>query len=330
MSYALGRLTRTRSDNSVYWSYCVIWHEGGKRVRLSLHTQDKIVAEAAARKAWTSRSISGVVTVGGVLTAYLGQLPVGKDRRRKEEAWKASEPYWGPMELSRVDDTQGASYALWRARAVNTARLELSLVRTALNWASRLGLIDKAPTIIVPAIPPSSVGHLSKRAFKRFLEGCAMPHVRLFAILGVTTGGRATALLQMKWDQVDFDRSLADLNGAGRVQTSKGRAVVALNDRAMDALREAKAAAMSDYVIEYRGGPILSIKKGIEAASARSGVKCHPHMFRHSAAVWMAEDRVPMSEIAAFLGHRDSAVTSKVYARYNPDFLRGAARSLTW
>jgi len=46
--------------------------------------------------------------------------------------------------------------------------------------------------------------------------------------------------------------------------------------------------------------------------------------------VWMAEDRVPMSEIAAFLGHRDSAVTSKVYARYNPDFLRGAARSLTW
>ena len=75
---------------------------------------------------------------------------------------------------------------------------------------------------------------------------------------------------------------------------------------------------------------MLDIKKGIAAASVRSGVKVHPHMFRHSAAVWMAEDRVPMSEIAAFLGHRDINVTTRVYARFHPEYLRKAAQSLSW
>ena len=326
MSYAIGKLTRTRSDGSKYWSYCVIWHEGSSRVRRSLDTQDRIAAETRAKKLWAERDLPDAGTVGAVVAAYLAQLPEGKDRRRKDEAWLAAKGYWGALLPSDVDEATSAAYVAWRARAVNTCRLELSLVRTALRWA----LKAEAPKVVVPAIPASSVNHLSKAQFKRFLEGCRAPHVRLFAILGVTTGGRATALLQTKWDQVDFDRCQLRLHRNGEVATSKGRATVALNDRAMEALREAKAGAVSEYVIEYHGGPVLSIKKGIEAAAARSKVKCHPHMFRHSAAVWMAEDRVPMSEIAAFLGHRDSAVTSKVYARYSPDFLREAARSLTW
>lgn len=65
------------------------------------------------------------------------------------------------------------------------------------------------------------------------------------------------------------------------------------------------------------------------AAAERNNLKAHPHMFRHSAAVWMAEDRVPMSEIASFLAHRDINVTVSVYARHHPDYLREAARSLT-
>ena len=75
---------------------------------------------------------------------------------------------------------------------------------------------------------------------------------------------------------------------------------------------------------------MLDIKKGIAAAALRSGIKVHPHMFRHSAAVWMAEDRVPMAEIASFLGHRDLNITVRIYAKYHPEYLRQAARSLAW
>ncbi len=35
-----------------------------------------------------------------------------------------------------------------------------------------------------------------------------------------------------------------------------------------------------------------------------------------------------MSEIAQMLGHSDSRVTEKVYARFSPTYLRGAAAAL--
>jgi integrase len=44
----------------------------------------------------------------------------------------------------------------------------------------------------------------------------------------------------------------------------------------------------------------------------------------------MAESRVPMQEIAAYLGHKDANITARVYARFSPDYLREAAKALDW
>jgi hypothetical protein len=72
-----------------------------------------------------------------------------------------------------------------------------------------------------------------------------------------------------------------------------------------------------------------SVKKGLATASKKAKLKkVSPHMLRHSAAVRMAEDGVPMEEIASYLGHSDVNVTRKVYARFSPDHLRGAAAAL--
>jgi len=35
-----------------------------------------------------------------------------------------------------------------------------------------------------------------------------------------------------------------------------------------------------------------------------------------------------MAEIAQFLGHKDSRITERVYARFSPTYLRGAASML--
>lgn len=325
--YSIGRLTRQRSDGTRYWSYCVLWYEGGARRRVSLNTTDRVRAEATARAVHRKLTRGDDVTyVGDAVWMLLrnGGTP------RQEDAWKAAKPFWAGLRVDEVDAAHSQQYAKWRERAVNTVRNELALIRAALKMAEREKLIDKAPPIKVPAMPPSRVEHLTKDQFRTFLEGCGMPHVRLFAILAVTTGARKSALLQAKWPYVDWDRCQLDLSGGEQTPGNKSRATVALNDRAMDALREAKAAALTPWLIEFREGPIADIKKGIAAAAKRSGIRCHPHMFRHSAAVWMAEDRVPMTEIAAFLGHKDVNITLRVYARYHPDYLRTAAKSLTW
>lgn len=257
-----------------------------------------------------------------------------KDSKRKHTSWKAAKGFWGNLQMSQIDSQTSKDYQAWRKRAANTLRNELGAIRTALNWAAhedRKLIPSPAPRILLPAMPESTVEHLTKAQFRKFLEGCKAPHVALFAQLAVLTGGRASALLELTWDRVDLDRGLLALNPSGRVQkANKKRATVPLNDRAMSLLREAKAGAVSEYVIEYKGGQVGDIKKGILAAKERSGIHATPHMFRHSAAVWMAEDRTPMDEIASFLGHSDTRITARVYAKFSPDYLRRAAKALDW
>jgi len=87
---------------------------------------------------------------------------------------------------------------------------------------------------------------------------------------------------------------------------------------------------VTDYVIEYGGRRVNSVKRAFKAAAARAGLpsETSPHVLRHSAAVHMAESGISMAEIAQFLSHTTEKVTFATYARYSPDYLRRAASAL--
>ena len=162
------------------------------------------------------------------------------------------------------------------------------------------------------------------------LEHVQTPHVRLFIILALTTGARMSAILELTWSQIDMKRRVIDFNVPSQEQTNKRRAQVPINDRARAALEEAVRGALTDHVIEWNGQGLSNIKKAIRMAAKRSGVPCSPHVFRHTAGVWMAEADVPLQKIARFLGHTSTRVTEKTYARYSPSFMRDAAAALDW
>jgi integrase len=163
---------------------------------------------------------------------------------------------------------------------------------------------------------------------EQLLAVITTPHVRLFVILAITTGARMGAILELKWNQVDFKHRSINFNAADREHSNKRRAEVPINERAHQALEEAARGALTDYVIEWDGKPVQSIKKAIRTAAARSGVSCSPHVFRHTAGVWMAQADVPMQKISQFLGHTSTRVTERTYARYSPSFMRDAAAAL--
>jgi integrase len=137
------------------------------------------------------------------------------------------------------------------------------------------------------------------------------------------------AILDLTWDRVNFEGGFIDLRNPTRANTKKRRAVVPMNRTARAALEMARQVATTEWVIEWSGKRVLSVKKGIQAAGRRCGLpQVTAHVFRHSAATHLAEAGRPMSEIAQFLGHSDSRTTERVYARYSPEFLRGAAEAL--
>jgi integrase len=93
---------------------------------------------------------------------------------------------------------------------------------------------------------------------------------------------------------------------------------------------ETREGAITEYVVEYAGRKVASVKRAFKAAVARAGLpkNTSPHILRHSAAVHMVESGVSFAETAQFLGHASEVMTFRVYGRFSPTHLRRAASAL--
>lgn len=203
---------------------------------------------------------------------------------------------------------------------------EMVVLRTALKWAVQAKWIADRPHIEVPSQPPPRARWLTREEADRLLAAAVMPHIRTFLALALHTAARANALLELTWDRVDLEAGRIDL---GRAAGGKGRAVVPINAPLMGVLREARAGAACPYVVEHGSRPVASVKTGTRAAARRAGLPgVTPHVLRHTAATWMVQAGVPIAEVSRFLGHANSRITERVYAKHAPHYLARAAKAL--
>jgi integrase len=308
--------------------YALAIGKGSTRRRISCGTADLGHARAIADQIFRKLHEPASERIGDLWSLYLAdRRKDGKDVTRQENAWKRLEPEFGQRLGTDINKDDCRAYAALRKRhgaAAGTIRTELEYLRACLNLRYGRG----HNRVWLPAGSPPRDRYLTREEVDRLLEHVRTPHVRLFIILAITTGARMEAILQLRWEQVDFKHRTINFNQAGREQSNKRRPEVPLNERACEELHEAVRGALSDWVIEWDAKRVKSIKKAIRMAAHRSGVPCSPHVFRHTAAVWMAQADVPMPKIAQFLGHTSTRVTERTYARYSPSFMKDAAAAL--
>jgi integrase len=301
---------------------------GKDRRRISTGTNDPGLARVIAQQIWQKLHAPASERVGDLWTLYLAdRRKDGRDVTRQENAWKRLKPVFGDRIGTDVNKDDCRNYAALRARqgaSLGTAKIELEYLRACLNLRYGRG---NNHVWTPPANAPRD-RYLTKEELETLLQHVSTPHVKLFVILAIATGARMSAILELRWEQVDFKHGVINFNPPAREQTNKRRAVVPITDRARQELEEAARGAMTDYVIEWDGKPVRSIKKAIRMAAKRSGIACSPHVFRHTAAVRMAQADVPMQKIAQFMGHTSTRVTERTYARYSPSFLKDAAAAL--
>jgi len=140
----------------------------------------------------------------------------------------------------------------------------------------------------------------------------------------LATASRPAAIFDLRWEQIDFRSRRIHLNADGRVQTAKTRPTVPINDQLLEVIIVAYHARTCDYVIEYGGAPIGSIKRAFREAAERAGFgpgEVTPYTLRHTAATWMAQRGVSLWEIAGFLGHADTRMVERTYAHHHPDYM---------
>jgi len=312
--------------------FVVVYTQNGKRIRRSLGTSN----EAEARRRLAHIELTETVvdrqtqkTVHEIYLLYLRDKELeGKQLRRMKLSWNALAPTFGELFPQYVTKEVQKAYKDNRQAAPGTIHQELNFLRTVLRWGFKHGFLDRPVHIDPGPQPPPRTAYIRKEDFHQLLKGSEAPHIILFMILAVTTGARSNALIDLTWDRVDLDKRIIDLRNPEKSVTAKGRAVVPINDTAYRYLIEAKKGATTRYVLEYANRPIKQVRSSMTVVSRRLGIKVTAHMFRHSAAVWMAEGGTPMSEIAQYLGHANTAITERIYARYSPNYLRNAARHL--
>lgn len=242
------------------------------------------------------------------------------------QSWKALEPTFAHLRPDQITRDLCREYAKRRRNGGvqdGTILKDLGVLKAAIKFNGKGHLAVFA----MPPTPPPRDRFITRAEFERLLGACTLPHVRLFILLAWVTGGRHSALVELTWDRVDFERRVIRL--AKSPQGRKGRATVPFTDKTLAALREAHSARTCDFVIEWGGRPIKSIKRGFREAAGKAGIgDITPHVLRHSCAVRMAEAGYSMEEIGQYLGHTDPKTTYRLYARFSPDHLRQAAGAL--
>lgn len=247
-------------------------------------------------------------------------------------AWKQAEPTFGHLRPDQITREVCRTYRDMRyrqGRMPATVRKELETVRAGMNFSKE----GKAAIFELPPQPKAKERFLSKEEARALVKAArSFPHIRAFIVLSLTTAARQSALLELTWDRVDFKRGRISLAlGDDLDETRKRRANVPMNRRARLYLEALYRARTSEFVIEWGGRQVLSIKKGFRAAVDRAGLEdVTPHILRHTAASWMAMARVDMLDISKYLGHSDMSVTIRRYAKVHPDFLKEASEALDW
>lgn len=329
--------------------FVVLWYdESGRRHRHSLGTTDRAQAQATLGHFVASREQRqrpARVTVGAIMDAYISDR-IGKVRSPSaiESAWRAMKPHFRDLLPEHITQAVCETYQRARMRqkvrspnpkaAVRyirpaTVRQELGVLRAALNWSAKKDWITKAPYIWRPGQQKPRERHLTREEFDKLLTAAAMPHVRLYMLLAIHTAGRMQAILDLTWDRVDLERRILTLATPDQDARSKGRATVKINKTLFAALTDARKGGVTDYVIEWGGAQVGTVKKAFREACIRAGIKgCTPHTLRHTATVWMVTAGIPMEKVAKFLGHASPDTTRRHYAHFAPDYLDDAAAAL--
>jgi len=226
----------------------------GKRHRYSLGTSDpnKAYALAPAMYAELTRSIT-YKTVGELWRAYCQEKSDLAIMQTMVYTWRALEARFSARNPESITTEDCRAHIEYRRNCGihdGTIHTELGHLSTVLNWAQKRQFINKAPFIERPSKPRPRERYLTYDEVLRLVSAAKFSHIRLAIHLMVGTAARVSALLQLTWDRVDFQKRLIFLRDPDDVTRRKGRAIVPINNTLLSALQDARAGAMSPYVIE--------------------------------------------------------------------------------
>lgn len=237
-----------------------------------------------------------------------------------------------------------------------SVRYAWATLNNALRHAERRGLVavNVAARVQPPAQSSTRPEALEPREVLRLLE-VARERSRYWALyhVAITTGMRRGELLALEWSDLDFEagvlrvrRSQDELGRVADVKTEAGRREVPLAATDVEVLRVHREELGEHIKLAreaglWRGAARVWPSTAGTPAGARNlyrdflrvlelaGLRrVSFHALRHTAATLALRAGVPVHVVSRRLGHRDAAITMRVYAHVLADMSQAGALEL--
>lgn len=215
---------------------------------------------------------------------------------------------------------------LLKTLSTSTVRRSLGVIAVFAQWLADEKHIKARPTWKTTPESRPRQRWLSTAEMKLMMTTARREDVPLYfdqAIhLSFLTGQRITAILELKWDQIAGQ--VIDFN-QGIHERSKRRGIIPVT------------AAIKGILDECRGNqPFVlgrirydQFLKEWERVCELCGIEdATPHTMRHSVATNLVASGTPIIEVSRLLGHSNSAITERCYAKFAPDYTRAASEAM--
>ncbi len=290
-----------------------------------------------ANPAEIKRGDKAEMTLGELFAEYLERHAKPHGKKTIPDMRDSFRRYLGQWQSRRLSvisksDVQKLHSQLGKEIGPHTANRTLELIRAIINRGIAWGLFTKAN-------PATGIEKFKLKSRERFLHADELPSffqaladepnetIRDYVLISLLTGARKANVLEMKWDEVNFNRAEWHI-----LETKNGTPqTVTLSPEALQVLRNRKPVEGATFVFTGTGrhGHLAEPKKGWKRILGRAGiVNLRIHDLRRTLGSWQAKTGASLAIIGKSLNHKNPNTTA-IYARLDLDPVRDSVNTAT-
>lgn len=293
---------------------------------------NQIISSDQGMQSVTDKTIVTIVTFEQLCNSYLDELKISgrtsthihdvgiiikncyythmdKDKRAEEFTYLNDiKPFL--MALQEINPKTG------KHRSQTTINRYGDYLDAIFNYGVRTGMITNNPVKgrSKPKEKPRAV-QLTVADIEKIMAA-AQDHVKWAIEVCFNLGTRSgeSELLSLKWEHVNFDQSEVLIYGRKTKEYRK----VPVTDSFLKRLKEMRSKAKSEFIIEYKGKPIVYLRKGFRNACKKAGITYPVRLYdmRHMFATTMLANGADLAAVSKLMGHSRITMTADVYYQY--------------